>query len=297
MAEHRPAPPRWGQLQRYVFLEHRLFWEGWISRADLMDRFAISAPQASEDIANYLEKFPDSLEYDRSRKAYSPTSAFSPRYFKPNARQYLTQLLLVADEAIASEDSWLGLIPMHQAMPRLRRRLDVDTLRPVITAMHQRRAVEVVYQSMSTPDPTRRWIAPHALIYDGARWHARSWCFNRSSFVDFVLARFIAVGETRHAGIDPTLDREWQESFTVELAPNPSLTGPQRQVVEMDYGMEDGILRVPMRLCMTYYFERHFGLDLPSDLLPASRCQVVMQNRSELEQVRAIIGARTELSP
>src|SRR5688572_29776709 len=103
MADPRPAPPRWGQLQRYVFLEHRLFWEGALSRTDLMDRFSISAPQASEDIANYLEKFPSSLEYDRSRKIYSPTASFAPSYFKPSARQYLTQLLMLVDEATTPE--------------------------------------------------------------------------------------------------------------------------------------------------------------------------------------------------
>ncbi|OGT54747.1 MAG: hypothetical protein A3E01_18710 [Gammaproteobacteria bacterium RIFCSPHIGHO2_12_FULL_63_22] len=289
-----PATTRWSQRQRYGFLEQRLYWEGAISRSDLMRRFAISAPQASDDVANYMGLAPGNVEFDRSRKVYVATSNFAPRFIVPNARHYLTQLLLLADDAIDSGDSWLGAIPAHAAMPRVRRRMDPHTLRPIVTAMNQRRAIEIRYQSMTAPQPTLRWIAPHSLVYDGARWHARSWCYNRSVFSDFVLARILSIGETRLSGIDATLDRQWQECFTITLAPHPELSETQRQAIEMDYGMTDGVIGISMRLCMTHYFERHYGLDLPTDLLPVWRRQIVLQNRSELELVRATFGATKE---
>lgn len=287
----QPSPPlatrTWSQRQRYAFIENRLYWEEELTRNDLMSRFGISAPQASDDIAKYLELAPGNLEYDRVKKAFVATPRFVPKVTVPDARQYLTQLLLLADDAIDSSESWLGHMPTHAVMPRVRRRLDKGTLRPVVSAIRKRRSIEIRYQSMSRPEPILRWIAPHALVYDGARWHARSWCFNRSTFTDFVLARILSIGNHRPSTIDPAVDREWQEVFTMRLAPHPDLSDSQRQAIEMDYGMEDGSIGISMRLCMTWYFERHYGLDIPTDLLPPSRRQIILQNRAELDALRA----------
>jgi hypothetical protein len=289
MSEQAPPPfssKTWSQRQRYAFIENRLYWEGELTRSALMERFGISGPQASDDVARYLELAPQSIEYDRVRKAYIPTRHFQPRVTAPDARQYLTQLLLLADDAIASGDSWLGDVPIHAVMPRVRRRLDTETLRPVVSAIRHRRAIEIRYHSMSTPDPVLRWIAPHALVYDGARWHIRGWCFNKSRFTDFVLARILQIGDSRVSPMDPSLDREWEEFFTIELSPHPDLSEWQRQAIEMDYGMEDGVIGIRMRLCMTWYFERHYGLDIPVECLPAARRQIVIRNRAELDALR-----------
>lgn len=282
-----PGPRTWSQRQRYAFLENRLFWEGSVARGDLTERFRISGPQASDDIAKYLLMAPGNLEFDRGRKTFVATRQFSPVFAVPDARQYLTQLLLLADDAIDPSESWLGHKPAHAVMPRVRRRMDRDKLKPVVTAIRQRRAIQIRYQSMNAPDPIERWIAPHALVYDGARWHSRSWCFTRSRFTDFVLARILSIGESRASSIDPGIDREWTEEFTMRLAPNPQLSPSQREAIATDYGMENGSVGIPMRLCMTGYFERHYGLDLPSDQVSPSRRQIILQNREELEAVRA----------
>jgi hypothetical protein len=291
MTDHPPSAPAsrrtWSQRQRYAFLENRLYWEGEVTRTDMMSRFGISAPQSSDDISKYLDLAPGNLEFDRVRKAFVASSHFRPHVTAPDARQYLTQLLLLADDAIDPSESWLGHKPAHAVMPRVRRRLDNETLRPVVAAIRHRRAIEIRYQSMTSPEPIQRWIAPHAIVYDGARWHARSWCFNRSKFNDFVLARILSIGDSRFSGIDPMIDREWQEIFTMRLAPHPDLSDSQRQAIEMDYGMIDGVVGIEMRLCMTGYFERHYGLDLPSEHLPSSRRQIILQNRDELELLRA----------
>ena len=283
-----PSSPRtWSQRQRYAFLENRLFWEGSVTRGDLIERFGISPPQASDDVAKYMLLAPDNVTFDRGKRAFVATREFEPAFATPDPRQYLTQLLLLADEAIDPHDSWLGHKPAHAVMPRVRRRLARETLKPVVTALRQRRAIEIRYQSMSSPESFQRWIAPHALVYDGARWHARSWCFKQSRFSDFVLARIISIGDDRPSNIDPEIDREWQEFFTMRLAPHPALSDSQREAIEMDYGMVDGSIGIAMRLCMTSYFERHYGLDLPDNLLRPSRRQIVLQNRRELDQLRA----------
>ncbi|OJY95524.1 MAG: hypothetical protein BGP25_06450 [Lysobacterales bacterium 63-13] len=288
--ESSEAALRWSQRQRLAFIERRLYWEGTLSRQDLVDRFGISAPQASMDVHRYDELVPGNVEFDRSRKVYVPSTGFAPRYFEPSARNYLSQLLLRKDEAAPALESWLGREPDFDAIPRVRRKMDPETLRPIVACIHQRRAIRVLYQSMTSPEPTWREIAPHALVYDGARWHARSWCYRKSRFTDFVLARMLALRETRPSGIDSSLDGEWHQFFTMELAPHPDLPEGQRRAIEMDFGMTEGQIGIEMRLCLTEYFERHYGLDIERESLPLWRRQVVLNNRDALMAIRAEFG-------
>ena len=59
---------RWGVEQRLEFIEFRLFWEGSINRADIVDFFGVSVPQASKDLTLYQERAPGNLEYDTRGK-------------------------------------------------------------------------------------------------------------------------------------------------------------------------------------------------------------------------------------
>ena len=47
---------RWGVEKRLEFIEFRLFWEGGINRADIIERFGVSVPQASKDLSLYEAK-------------------------------------------------------------------------------------------------------------------------------------------------------------------------------------------------------------------------------------------------
>jgi predicted DNA-binding transcriptional regulator YafY len=67
----------------------------------------------------------------------------------------------------------------------------------------------VRYQSTSAPEARWRWLSPHALGFDGARWHARAWCHSRNEFRDFVLTRFLDVGEIEPSGANPADDLGW----------------------------------------------------------------------------------------
>lgn len=297
MPSASPSPPdegtalpeslRWSVQQRLEFIELRLFWDGLINRSHLVDQFSISVPQASADLARYQQLAPDNIEYDASSKAYFATPQFKPRFAEPQARHYLAQLLLLADQGIASTASWIGMFPDNAVVPRVRRKMDANTLRPIVSAIHKKLGLFITYQSMNDPDPTSRWIDPHALVFDGHRWHVRAWCHKRSHFADFVLARVIAIGESRAASANSALDREWNEQVEFKIAPLPSLPEPQRRAVEYDYGMEDGFVSIPMRLCLTYYFERHHGLDLDPSKLDPGRIQICWINRDEIEQARA----------
>lgn len=286
---------RWNLRQRFVFLEQRLYWEGRLQRSDLTDRFSISPAQASADIDRYNEISSASVVYDKSAKVFGPAKHFAPHFFEPDARQYLTQLLLMADNALDPKESWLGYVPSHDAVRRVRRKMDVATLRSILIAIHHGKDLKVQYQSMSYPDPRWRWIAPHALGFDGSRWHVRAWCFEKSMFNDFVIARVLSVGEERPTVVDPSLDMEWHVTTELRLGPHPGLSDAQKRAVELDYGMENGEISIEMRLSLAWYFECNLCLDLEPKYhyqLDPKRFQVVLLNRGELESRRRQYSSR-----
>ena len=67
---------QFAQTQRLHFIEQRLYWEGRINRADLVEAFGISTVQASSDLNDYLRDAPDSMWYDKSGRVYRAAEDF-----------------------------------------------------------------------------------------------------------------------------------------------------------------------------------------------------------------------------
>jgi hypothetical protein len=114
---------------------------------------------------------------------------------------------------------------------------------------------------MSAPDPEWRWIAPHALAFDGFRWHARSHCEKSGEYRDFVISRVIETRQTRAAKKQAVSDVVWEEMVELEVGPHPDLSLNQRRVIELDYGMVNGIVTIPVRRALLYYALKRLGLD------------------------------------
>jgi hypothetical protein len=148
---------RWGVEKRLEFIEFRLFWEGKINRADIMEQFGVSVPQASKDISLYETKAPGNLAYDKSEKRYLASPKFKPVFLRLQTDRYLAQLRSVSDNILPPEDTWLSSLPDHDAMPVPHRRVDVDVLRSVLSAVREKIVVEVRYQSMNAARPEPNW--------------------------------------------------------------------------------------------------------------------------------------------
>lgn len=282
---------RWSVEQRVEFIEFRLFWDGRINRSDLTAKFDISVPQASMDLARYQSLAPGNLLYDNRLKVYLATPEFEPKISTPTARHYLSQLRSVADGVVSVDDTWLGWIPSFEVVPLVRRRLDANILRSAITAIRGGRSIHVNYQSFARPTSSWRWLTPHALGFDGFRWHVRAWCHEREDFRDFVLARFLEVGESRTDHIDSLRDWEWHTTVALRLGPHPKMKQAQRRAIERDFGMVNGETTVVSRVCLSYYVERQLGLDLEPKQVSPERQQIVLLNRAEVEKVRRELRA------
>jgi hypothetical protein len=272
---------RWGVEKRLEFIEFRLLWEGGINRADIMREFGVSVPQASKDLSLYEERAPGNLVYDRSEKRYFPSPSFKPTFLKPEADRYLLQLQSVSDHIVEPEETWLSHLPPLDAMPVPHRRVEANVLRGLLSAIRRGRAMELLYQSMnvSRPEPTWRWITPHAFSNDGLRWHVRAYCHIDKKFKDFLLSRCLDIGGDQEAGATPADDIFWNEFFEVVLRPNPKLGKLQQEVVARDYGMKDARLRVPVRKALLYYFEKRLRLDVADALDGPHETPIMIANR------------------
>jgi predicted DNA-binding transcriptional regulator YafY len=251
---------KWGVEQRLSFIEARLCWEGHINRKDLISRFGISIPQASSDLRKYQELAPDNIKYDKSGKFYYASKNFKPKLISPNTDDYFAQLHLIAHGVIQKNDSFLSAVPEFDIAPHPERSVEIDTLQKVIKAIKDRRALEIEYQSMSIPDPSLRWITPHAFGYDGFRWHVRAFCHNEKIFKDFILGRIIAVLREKFHEIDTADDILWQQYIMIKIAPHPKLSDSQKEIIERDYGMENGIAQINLRASFVYYLIKRLGL-------------------------------------
>lgn len=269
----------WTLNRRLEFVEWKLFWEGRLNRNDLEETFEISQPQASVDLRQYREEVPENIEYNATEKAFLPGKVMRPRFLRLSADRLLLQLRAVLTGALPREDLWFREMPSVDMAPDIARHIEPECLRVILAAIRSRRAVNVRYQSLTSS--RHRDIAPHALAFDGYRWHVRAWCCEQEDFRDFVLTRIDEIGDLKSADYEPNDDLEWTTKTTLKLCPHPGLTEEQRQAIQRDYNMQDGCRDIEVRLSMAYYFIKRMNLDLLD--LPPQRAQIELQNLKEVQ--------------
>ena len=260
LAENQLLPARWGQERRLEFIEFRLQWERRVNRTDLVNYFSISIPQASLDFARYRELAPTNAVYDVLQKTYVASDSFKPILIRDSAEDYLTRLWATSTEAMSGNSTFLGWTPDTGIVRDPARRVDSAVLRTVLLASRERRSVRIKYQSMSSPGPSLRLVSPHALGFDGRRWHMRAYCHTRHEFRDFVLGRVHAVYLEGATEIDAKSDTDWNNFIEAIIVPHPHLSSDQRKIVEADYCMENGRLILRVQEALLLYHLDHLGL-------------------------------------
>ena len=273
---------KWGVERRLEFIEFRLYWEGGVNRSDIVEAFDVSVPQASKDLTLYQERAPHNAVYDKSAKRYVASEAFQPCFLKPDAAHYLTQLRSVAEGILPAAASWVAHFPPYSGPPVPARDVTNETLRTVLGAIRDNLAIEIKYQSLSRPEPRWRWIAPHAIGFDGFRWHARAFCCIDQTYKDFLLARVVETRGSKPSGVEPGGDTDWNEEITLEIGPHPELSDTQQRVVALDYGMRGGKAKIPVRKALLYYALKRLGLDTDPTARRPQDQQIVLLSPPDL---------------
>lgn len=243
----------WAARERLRVLEMLLWWRGWVGRADLLERFGISAAQASSDFQKYLEINGKEISYQTSRKRYETSENFTCRLHDPSLEEAVAVFFHGSTPAghpagsiePASENISILTLPKRVAPVSLCRRVFVALL-----AGHRLR---VLYHSLSSDTPTWRHLRPAALAWDGRRWHVRAWCETRQEWRDFVLGRISKAEWPEPADDVLPPDEDWQTWETVRLRINPELEADSKTALQLDYGLEGDVMEVRVRRAMKGY--------------------------------------------
>jgi hypothetical protein len=253
----------WAVRERLTFIETCAWWKGLVNRQDLTAVFGVSMAQASSDMQRYLDINPDSLGYNLRLKRYEATSEMKCMVSTPRIEDAVARFMdgdfCASWPGRSCEETLDGNVSVLQQPGR--QAPSIVERRAFMAIMNNQR-IRIRYTSTRTGKPEWRWIRPHALGHNGLRWHLRSWCEKNDGFQDFTLGRISEIEWSRETAQLPQPDLEWQQFVTVKVRANRNLDRLQRQVVEMDYGMTNGVLELRVRKAMENYLRERLGLPL-----------------------------------
>jgi len=230
--------------RRLQWIDDRLWWVGELNRSDLVHRFEISPPQATNDFSLYQTLAPGNIRYDARKKLYVCADGFVPLFAKDH------ELWLKESSA---EDSVLQVMPLVGAAS-LKRGIDPGLVQLISRAARNKTPLRILYQSMKSSEPEERIVSPHAIVETEVRWHVRSWDEKRQTFLDLVPSRIIkAMPEPSVAWVSKEQDDEWNRMVEIILIPSRKLSESQRRIAEGDYQMTEGRRVLLVRACMVYY--------------------------------------------
>ena len=268
---------KWEARQRLTFIEATLVWSGEISTNDLSEAFGIGRAQASKDLAFYREHWPGNIAYDRSRKRYVPTSDFSPGLVTGKPDEFLR----FARNSVSGQRGAVILpFPSVVVLDVPASPIDVRTLQTLNRAIRRQTAVTITYRSMSGKPEATYTLSPHTLVHNGFRWHARGFSEQHSEYRDFVLSRMTSLpGDVSADYIADSGDRDWHNILELELIPHPGLNKRQREIIETDYGMTGGALKIEQRAALLPYLLRL--MRIPTTAMPDNpkAHPVIVKNR------------------
>lgn len=248
------------QKERLSHIDFRAYFLGGIGRSDLVSRFGIGEAAATRDITLYRELAPKNLEYDTQVRSYVKSEAFKP-LFDYSPAQVLAALSYGFGEDFVG--SHKAMIPC--ATPAELNKPILPVLAVLTRAIHRKRVVRIQYRSIDSGLSTRE-IVPFVLVDNGLRWHVRAYDRKRETFIDFVITRItdpvITDSEPQeHETRDE--DIQWNRIVEMELVAHPKL--PHPETIEMDYAMQDGVLKVNVRAAVAGYVLRRWNVDCTED--------------------------------
>jgi predicted DNA-binding transcriptional regulator YafY len=283
-SEQQAWPYRWDRLLRYRMIEIIALWEGRLTSNHLQKAFGIGRQQASKDINEYKNVIgPKNLEFDSKLKGYVPSTQFTPILTKGEINEYLHMLNSQSDLLTHFEN--LDLPKTHtEVVTPLFRAVKANIVRPIIVASRENQRIEIEYSSL-TSDKDYRNIVPHTLVFNGYRWHVRAFCEKSQEYRDFVLSRitniYDFVGQSEQT---VEFDKAWNTKVGITIKPDSRLSTAQQAVIEADYGMLNGVLKLETRGAMVEYLLQFLRINTKELKADPKAQQVVIENKLKLKK-------------
>ncbi|RTE87066.1 MULTISPECIES: WYL domain-containing protein [Gammaproteobacteria] len=268
--------------QRLAYIDFCLLFKGSIYRNDLIERFGVGLSAGSRDFSLYKSLAPQNLEYDTAEKRYFQTEHFEP-LFEHDAKRTLVKLA----HDISDGFDAIGDVHFPVASPSNLNVPNIFIIAKLVQAILARKAVSVHYTSLSSGKGERE-LVPHSIVDNGLRWHLRAYDRKSESFRDFVLTRIhsVHIHENMNAESadyeEQDSDHEWQRMIPLQLVPHP-YNVKHSKAIEMDYGMQKGVLNIEVRAAMAGYLLRRWNVDCTEEgSLVGAEYQLWLRNRVSL---------------
>src|SRR5690606_2371692 len=127
---------------------------------------------------------------------------------------------------------------------------------------------------------------PHTLVDSGFRWHVRAFCGLRKDFRDFNLSRMVSVHPVTDLAplkSDKLHDKLWNKKVAIRLKANPAMSPQERGLIESEFGMTHGELKIISRGALVMYTLQAYQVDSGQDE-NVYRQRLVVVKRSEIER-------------
>ena len=117
------------------------------------------------------------------------------------------------------------------------------------------------------------------------RWHVRAYCEKNGDYRDFVLSRFRGEPELMDDVSEHTREADvaWNTEVSVIIEPDSRLKAEQRAIVEADYGMREGQLKIDTRGALVQYVLQRYQLDPTKVHAKPTAQQIVLGNLEQLQ--------------
>jgi len=251
MAKHKEKE-LWSARERLAFVERNLWWHGTVFRGDLQRVFGISPAQASVDLKLYFAQNPKAANYSLSTKRYEAVPDMKCVVITPR----IDEILGLRGPGVPP---WTGhaaveilQVPSNEASAQVQRRVHIATSRGLKIRVRFSPGADEAVQTMQ--------IAPHAFAWDGVRWLVRAWCIEAAEFRTIGLDRIERADWPEEVYTPDDADLEWNAFEEIEFGPHSGLDENQRAIIERDYAMTRGSVKMKVRNALAGSLRQLLGL-------------------------------------
>ncbi|MBL54214.1 MAG: WYL domain-containing protein [Alteromonadaceae bacterium] len=275
---------------RLEYLEFMLRFRGWVSRADLTERFGLGEAAATRDIRLYREQAEQNLSLNQKTKKYEINEdAFEPLF----AFSIQSALSKLRTSKVAEA---LGLSEFDGVMspPRLVYP-DVEVLSAVTRAISSSVGLRVTYKAVKSGQ-SDKLLFPLAIFDNGIHWYVRAYHPEQKVYKDYALTRFVKVTIAHDAPVKSDIkgaDHQWSRMVELELVAHPNrknVSDPES--IQHNFNMKDEKLVMIVRAAVAGYWLRLWNVDCTEDhRLKGYHYQLWLKNHQTLYGVESRIIA------
>ena len=269
----------YSQKQRLAYIDFKLLFVGRITRNEVVTKFEKGMSGATADLNLYKEFCPSNMVYDTKQRIYVQCATFTP-LFTHDPRKTLVKL---ANQITDGYDV-IGEVAFPVEAPSQLNIPDILIVARLIQAIINQKSVSIIYTSLSSGSAARK-LVPHSIVDNGLRWHVRAFDRKSNSFRDFVLTRIAKVTileKNIEKFEDKTEDHQWLRIMPLQLVPHPNNV-QYPTAIELDYGMENKVLKLNVRAALAGYLLRRWNVDCTQEAsLEGAEYQLWLRNRQTL---------------